>query len=75
MVSTDGRNFTKLCKLILELFMKACLLLGCNGYYDQYNMIQCNSVANQIVDIEAIIECRGGWRKGNFFIISISGKN
>jgi len=36
--------------------MKACLLLGCNGYYDQYDMIQCNSAANQIVDIETIYE-------------------
>ncbi len=36
--------------------MKAYLILGCNGYYDECDMIQCNSVANPIIDIEKIYD-------------------
>jgi len=34
--------------------MKAYLMLGCNGYYDECDMVQCNSAANPILDIEKI---------------------
>jgi len=34
--------------------LKAYLVLGCNGFLDGNNIIQCNSVVNPILDLEKI---------------------
>ena len=36
--------------------MKAYLILGCNGFIDQNNILHCNSLSNPILDLEKLDE-------------------